>query len=172
VKDGVLADFQTTRESAGWLADYYAGAGVPLRSHGCAAAPTALEAPLTHAPNLTLATGRDALEFDAAVKAVGKGIAVREATIDMDFQSVTGLGLGRIYEVKDGKRVARLNGAGFLFRATDLWKGVKALGGEKSVRRYGVSSSKGEPAQRTYHSVTAPPAILEQVTFVDIMRKA
>ena len=172
VRDGVLADFQTTRESAGWLADYYADAGVPVHSHGCAVAPSALEAPLTHAPNLTLAAGGEALDFDAAVKAVGKGIAVREGGVDMDFQSVTGLGLGRIYEVKDGKRVARLAGAGFLFRATELWKSVKALGGAESVRRYGVSATKGEPAQRTYHSVAAPPAILEQLTFVDIMRKA
>ena len=172
VKDGVLADFQTTRESAGWLAEYYSGAGVPLRSHGCAAAPSALEAPLTHSPNLTLAAGREPLDFDAAVKAVGKGIAVREGGVDMDFQGSTGLGLGRVYEVKDGKRVARLFGAGFLFRATELWKEVKAVGGAESVRRYGVSADKGEPAQRTYHSVTAPPAVLEQVTFVDIMRKA
>ena len=82
------------------------------------------------------------------------------------------LGLGRVYEVKDGKLVARLFGAGFLFRATELWKGVKAVGGAESARRYGVSADKGEPAQRTYHSVTAPPAVLEQVTFVDIMRKA
>ena len=172
VKGGVLADFQTTRESAGWLAEYYRRQGTPVRSHGCAAAPSALEAPLTHAPNLSLAAGPEALDFDAAVAAVGRGLAVREMRVDMDFQSVSGLGMGRVYEVKDGKRVARLDGAGFLFRATDLWKGLKALGGAGSVRRYGGGASKGEPAQRTYHSVTAPPAIFEQLTFVDVMRKA
>ena len=172
VKAGVLADFQTTRESAGWLGDYYARQGTPVRSHGCAAAPSALEAPLTHSPNLTLAAGREALDFDAAVAAVGRGVAVREMHVDMDFQSASGLGMGRVYEVKDGKRVARLVGAGFLFRATDLWKGLQTLGGAGSARRFGWSASKGEPAQSTHHSVTAPPAVFEQLTFVDIMRKA
>jgi hypothetical protein len=35
-----------------------------------------------------------------------------------------------------------------------------------------MSMSKGEPAQTTYHSVSAPPAVFEQVTVIDAMRKA
>ena len=172
VEKGILADFQTTREGAGWLKDLYAKEGVPLRSHGCAAAPSALEAPLTHTPNLALAPGGTKRDFDSAIKEMGKGIAVRQMHVDMDFQGSSGLGTGRVYEVKDGKRVARINGAGFLFRATDLWKGVEALGGSESLRRYGEDASKGEPAQRTWHSVTAPPAAFEQLTLIDVMRKA
>ena len=57
VKDGVLTDFHTMRESASWLKDYYGQQQRPVRSHGCAAAPTALHAPLTHPPNLALAPG-------------------------------------------------------------------------------------------------------------------
>ncbi|HEY9450981.1 MAG TPA: TldD/PmbA family protein, partial [Gemmatimonadaceae bacterium] len=101
-----------------------------------------------------------------------KGIAVRGMGADMDFQSSSGLGTGRVYEVRGGKRVARLNGAGFLFRSTELWKGLKVLGGAESLRRFGLSASKGEPAQSTYHSVTAPPAVLEQLTLIDVLRKA
>jgi TldD protein len=172
VDGGVLADFQTTRGAAGWLVEYYAKRGTPLRSHACAAAPSALEAPLVHTPNLAMAPGTKALDFDAAIKAMGKGIAVRQMNPEMDFQGSSGLGTGRVYEVKDGKRVSRINGAGFLFRATNLWKGVKMLGGPESLRRYGMGARKGEPAQTTYHSVTAPPAAFEQLTLVDIMRKA
>jgi len=172
VKDGVLADFQTTRESAGWIADFYGKRGSPVRSHGCASAPSALEVPLTHVPNLTLTSGREARDFNASVAAVKKGIAVRAMQVDMDFQHVTGLATGRVYEIKDGKRVARLNGAGFLFRATDLWKSLAALGGPASVRRFGHDAQKGEPAQRTYHSVTSPTAAFEQLTLIDVLRKA
>jgi TldD protein len=172
VKSGVLRDFQTTREGAGWLGELYAKRGSPVRSHGCAAAPSALEAPLTHIPNLTLAPGGKKLDFDAAIANVGKGIAVREMGVDMDFQSSSGLGRGSVYEVKGGKRVAHLTGAGFLFRSTELWKGLKAVGGAESQRRYGQLASKGEPAQSTYHSVTAPPAVFEQLTLIDVMRKA
>jgi Predicted Zn-dependent proteases and their inactivated homologs len=172
VKSGVLRDFQTTREGAGWLGASYAKRGSPVRSHGCAAAPSALEAPLTHTPNLTLTPGGKKLDFDAAIANVGKGIAVRGMGVDMDFQSSSGLATGSVYEVKGGKRVAHLNGAGFLFRSTELWKGLKAVGGAESLRRYGQLASKGEPAQRTYHSVTAPPAVFEQLTLIDVMRKA
>lgn len=172
VKGGVLSDFQTNREGAGWLGALYEKRGLPVRSHGCAAAPSALEAPLTHTPNLALAPGGAKLDFDAAIADLGKGIAVRQMNVDMDFQSSSGLGTGRVYEVKDGKRVARLNGAGFLFRATDLWKGLKAIGGAVSLRRFGQDASKGEPAQRTYHSVTAPSAVFEELTLIDVMRKA
>ena len=172
VKDGVLADFQTTRESAGWIADFYDKRGTPVRSHGCASAPSALESPLTHVPNLALAAGREARDFNASVATVKKGIAVRAMQVDMDFQHVTGLATGRVYEIKGGKRVARLNGAGFLFRATDLWKSLAALGGPASLRRFGHDARKGEPAQRTFHSVTSPTAAFEQLTLIDVLRKA
>lgn len=172
VKGGVLADFQTMREGAGWLGALYEKRGMPVRSHGCAAAPSALEAPLTHTPNLALGPGGTKLDFDSAMADLGKGIAVRQMSVDMDFQSSSGLGTGRVYTVKDGKRIARINGAGFLFRATDLWKGLKTIGGAESLRRFGLEASKGEPAQRTYHSVTAPPAMFEDLTLIDVMRKA
>ena len=172
VQKGVLADFQTTRESARWIEPYYAKAGRAVRSHGCANAPSALEATLGHTPNLAIAPGRQALGFDAAVARLERGLAVRQLHLDMDFQNVSGLASGRVYEVKDGKRVARLNGAGLLFRATDLWKGIAALGGPESMRRFGHEGRKGEPEQQTWHSVTAPPAVFEQLTLIDVMRKA
>jgi hypothetical protein len=59
-----------------------------------------------------------------------------------------------------------------LFRATELWKGLTGLGGPKGVRRFGMVASKGEPAQRAYHSVTAPPAAFRQLTLIDALRKA
>lgn len=172
VEDGVLKDYQTTREGAGWLAESYASQGRPVRSHGCAYAPSAVDAPLTHRPNLVVAPGTEALDFDSAIASLGQGIAVRKLDIDMDFQGLNGLGVGRFYEVKDGKRVARLAGAGLLFRAPELWKGLRALGGPESLYRYGMRATKGEPPQSAYHSVTAPPAVFEQLTIIDVLRKA
>ncbi|MBX6331391.1 MAG: TldD/PmbA family protein, partial [Gemmatimonadaceae bacterium] len=172
VKDGVLTDFQTTRESAGWLADYYTKHGTAVRSHGCAAAPSAVDAALQHAPNLTLVPGREAHDFDALVEGVARGIAIKGAGIEMDFQHSSGLGLGEVYEIKNGKRVARIGGAGFLFRATELWKSLQAVGGDASLRRYGMRTAKGEPAERCFHSVTAAPAMVKDLTLIDPMRKA
>jgi TldD protein len=173
VKDGVLVDFQTMRESAGWLKDAYAKSGKQVRSHGCAAAPSALSAPLQYTPNLVLAPGRDTQDFDALVTGLTNGIAVRGVTgPEIDFQCLNGFGRGRTYEVKRGKRVAMIAGAGFLFRAPELWKGLLALGGEASMRRIAAVSAKGEPRFGMSHTVTAPPALFKQVTFIDPMRKA
>jgi TldD protein len=172
VQNGVLTDFQTTRESAGWLADYYRKTNKAVRSHGCAAAPSAIDAPLQHAPNIQFAPGSEALDFEALVAGLSSGIAVKGMQADMDFQGASGLGMGRIYEVKRGKRVARINAAGIPFRASELWKALAAVGGRASQRRYGLQTHKGEPAQEAYHSVTAPPALFRQLTLIDVLRKA
>jgi TldD protein len=172
VKDGVLADFQTTRESAGWLKEIYAKRGAPFRSHGCALAPSALDAPLQQSPNLTLKPGRDGESFDALVSDMEKGVAIKGAQLEMDFQNSSGLGTGAVFEVRNGKRVARLASAGFLFRATDLWKSVQRVGAEASLRRYGMLTAKGEPAQRCNHSVTAAPVVVRDLTIIDPLRKA
>jgi TldD protein len=173
VRDGILADFQTTRESASWLAEYYRGTGRAVRSHGCAVAPSALEIPLQHVPNLRLAAGPDHLDFDSAIAGVKSGLAVRGLVVDVDFQGGAGLGRsGLVYEIKGGQRVARVVGAGFLFRSAELWKDVVALGGHGSVQRFGMMARKGEPAQATYHSVAAPPVVFGQFTVIDPTRKA
>jgi TldD protein len=172
VKDGVLVDYQTTRESARWLEAYYGKRGTSLRSHGCAAAPSGIFAPLQHAPNLVMGPGKDALDFDALVTGLTTGIAMKEASFDMDFQKLNGLGTGRAYEIKGGKRVAVIGGAGVLARAPELWKALLAVGGRASARRIGLMSEKGEPTQRHVASVTAPPAIFKQLTVIDPLRKA
>jgi TldD protein len=171
VKSGVLADFQTTRESARWLEAAYAKHDLPVRSHGCAAAPSAVFAPLQHTPNISVAAGRDAKDFDALVSGMARGIAVKTGSADLDFQHSSGLGSGRLYEVKQGRRVARLAG-GFLFRATDLWKSLQAIGSEGALRRYGIKATKGEPAQEHHHSVTAPAVMVKDLTVIDPLRKA
>jgi TldD protein len=172
VRDGVLVDFQTTREGAGLLGEYYAKHGMELASRGCAAAPTAVEAPMTHTANLALAPGASAGGADALLKEMGEGVALQRASFDLDWQVSSGVGGGTALEVKRGRPVARLLGAGMLFRATDLWKSVRALGGADSAVRVGLGARKGEPEQERVHSVTAVPALLEGLTIIDPMRKA
>jgi len=173
VRDGVLTDFQTTRESASWIADYYARQGRPIRSLGCASAPSALELPLQRTPNLVLAPAGDAKDFDAIIAGVERGVAVRGVDVEMDFQALHGLCLGgNIYEIENGKRVARIAGAGLLFRSPELWKSLVGLGGPESLRRYGMATTKGDPPQHAYHSVTAPPGVFEKFTVIDVKRKA
>jgi hypothetical protein len=79
---------------------------------------------------------------------------------------------GNAYQIKRGKRVAIIPGAGLLFRAPELWKAVGALGGAASVERFGALNRKGEPSVVTSHSVSAPPTVFTQLTVIDPLRKA
>ena len=175
VKDGVLVDYQTTREQAAWLAPWYTKRGLPIRSHGCAASSDALTLPMQHTPNLTLHPGAADLGMDDLVANLEYGVVIDALRIDLDFQELNGLGFpGRVTEIRHGKRVARLTGApGMLFHTPEFWKNITMLGGRKSVRPlYALQSSKGEPAQQTEYSVTAVPAHIQQVALIDVSRKA
>ncbi len=173
VTNGVLSDYQTTREGAGWLRDFYTKSGQPVKSHGCAHAPAGVDAPLSHTANLVMAPGSEPHTFDSLYATLDKGLAFKGLGISMDFQQLSGLGISSgCYEIAKGKKVARLGGAGTLFKAPEFWKSVRALGGSASAKTYGQRGSKGQPAQTAFHSVTAVPALLKEMTIIDVTRKA
>jgi TldD protein len=179
VKDGVLADYQTTRESATWLKEGYARLNRPVRSNGCAGAATANEITLSVRPNLRLAPGRDTTTFESLKAGLVNGIVIEQAMPDMDFNGLNGmammdrqLGTTRFTEIKRGKRTGRFDAGAvsMLFRAPEFWRGVTQLGGPASLRPTPVSSKKGEPAQETYHTVESPPVLLKQASIIDPTR--
>ncbi|MGH7499907.1 MAG: TldD/PmbA family protein [Gemmatimonadales bacterium] len=178
LKDGVLMDFQTTRESAGLLAEAYAKAGRTARSHGCAGATSALGAQQLQRPNLHLSPGPERLGFDDLVANLPNGLAVRRAAVDMDFNALNGMvveeeGYRTMYfEVKRGKKVARLQPptVAVLVRAPELWKNVLALGGRDSLQQTEGRTVKGEPQQTSYHTVEAPPMLVKQLAVIDPAR--
>ncbi|HEY9429485.1 MAG TPA: TldD/PmbA family protein [Gemmatimonadaceae bacterium] len=173
VKDGVLTDFQTTRESAGWLEEYYARHGLPVRSHGCAAAPSALHSTMQHPPNMALAPGGRQIGLAELTADIEKGVLVTELDLDMDFQHSSGWSVGgNFYRIEKGKKVARLQGAGLLFRAPTLWKSLAALGGPRSLEWWPATARKGEPPRRWTYSVGAVPARFGNITIIDPTRRA
>jgi TldD protein len=179
IKEGVVVGFQTTRESAAWLqAAPTAQRNTPLTSKGCAAAPAADDAPLTHTPNLVLHPSTENVNFDGLIATLSKGVAFKGLDVRMDFQQLNGLGRidedtgARAYEIHQGKKVARLQGVGILFRSPEFWKSLSAIGGTKSVQRTARSRTKGEPRQTTYHSVTVVPGLVRNVSVIDHTRKA
>jgi hypothetical protein len=97
----------------------------------------------------------------------------------MDFNALYGMALldmnfpiARFYQVKRGRKVARLpsEGVGILFRAPEFWKSLLALGGADSVQPVAVRAVKGEPEQETWHTVEAPPILLRQLAVIDPTR--
>ncbi len=172
VTNGILTNYQTTREGAGWLGDSNAKRGVPTQSHGCAYAEAGVNAPLAFTANLAMQPGTETQDFDGLISHIDKGIAFKNLSINLDFQQLNGLGIGACYEVSKGRRVAWLANAGILFNTPELWKSLKEIGGNTSAQRYGLRVQKGEPAQTFFHSVTAVPCAFDKLTVIDVQRKA
>ncbi len=172
VKNGILADMQTNREGAGWLKEEYAKRNLPFKSHGCAHAPEANYAPLTRCANLQMQTAEDEATFETLIAGMSSGIAIKRGGAGMDFQQMTGYGGGEAYEVKDGKRVAEISDAAYLFRTSELWSALTAVGGRSSARRFGMGTWKGQPLQGAMRSVTAPPIAIKELSVIDKKRKA
>lgn len=172
VKDGMLSTLQTNREGAGWIKGQLDRDRQPFQSTGNSFAFSAIEAPSIHSGNIVVhgvAGGADSL--DDLREEMGDGIEFSGLSIDLDHQQISGYASGKAYEVKAGKRVALITDAGVLFRTPELWGGVLAMGSDKSALTVGAAQAKGEPQVVSYHSTSAPPAIIKEMNIIDIKRK-
>ncbi len=181
VKDGVVVDYQTTRELAPVLASWYARSGRAVRSHGCAASEDALRFPTVQTPNLTLAPGHADATIDDLAAELGHGLVVRGLEgslgfgggVTVDRQQLNGeINGNMVYEVRGGKRIGCVRNSQCLFRAPELWKSLAAVGGQRSQLRSAWIARKGQPAQQLAFSVTAVPALFRRVAVTDALRKA
>ena len=190
IKEGVLEDFQTTREQAAWLAPYYQQVGRPVRSHGCAAAEDAQKIVMQMMPNLSLEPSPAAIRLEDLVADVKDGILIEGGQADSDFQARTGLLVpGNMREIKNGRLGRQLTSGAVLFNSQDLWKQVQAVGGPSTQMITGQSShvgilgcfflgleeprmAKGQPQQSTSYSVRAAAAKISNQPLIDPRRKA
>jgi TldD protein len=169
VRAGELVAYQTTRESAGWLAS-------PGASCGCLGGRDvlAVDLPLAHQPNLTLAPASSEASLDDLVRSVDHGYLICEGRVaQVDHQALNGVVVGaRVYEIRKGKRVARVANAALSFRSPQLWSNLAALGGPSSARWSAERSVKGEPLQTGRFSVRAVPALFTDMAVIDLARRA
>lgn len=184
IQDGILMDYQTTREQAAWLAPWYQKQGRAIKSHGYAAAQNAHFVPIQHMPNLALIPGTTvqtaSVRLEDLAADVSEGILVEDGRVTADFQARTGLLQGRLREIRNGRPGRPLAGGAVLFTTHELWRNVRAVGGpvttmSRSWSQYEghtpASAPKGEPAQRTGHSVRAVAALIGDQPLIDPKRK-
>ncbi len=172
VKDGILVDMQTNREGAGWLNRSELGNTIVRESRGSTRSTMATYVPLLRKGDLVLKSDAGDVTHEDLRAGIKEGIEFRTASADVDFQQTTGVVTGRAYEIRDGKRIARLGNAGLLFRTSELWSNLERLGGQSSSRYFGISSNKGQPVQEGVAGVYSPPAIFKEMTLIDTTRKA
>lgn len=175
VTDGILTGYQSTCDDAALLMSEQGSTPNQrsiLPSTGGAFAPTAVEIPLVHSGNMDMRPSSDSATFKSLQKSVKRGLVFKQMGANMDFQQINGLGMGSCFEVRNGNRVSRIMNAGLLFRTPELWNGIKAIGGMESVRTKGLRVSKGEPVQLSAHAVSAVPIHTDELTIIDVTRKA
>ncbi len=171
-RDGILQNLQSNREGAGWFKDYLDSSSTGYQSYGCATTPSSLDVPMIYNADLTLKPSDKATSIESMREAMGNGIEMRRGGFTMDFQQITGFGTGQFFRVKNGRKTAVLNAGALLFRTPEIWNNLIDVGAAQSVRRFGMSERKGEPAQIAYHSVYTPPALFKEVTVIDPTKKA
>lgn len=168
VKDGIVVGMQCNREGAGWIGDYLKRTGQSVRSVGCAYAPNAMDVPMIHNVDLTVAPSENNNSLDSLRAVIKKGIELKNPLIGIDFQSITGFTRSNALEIRNGKRVARSRDASMLFKTPELWNNIIDIGGSESSDRFGIDTTKGEPMQRSTASVYAIPALFKEMTFTGL----
>jgi TldD protein len=170
VRDGILTDYQTTRESATWLAPYYQRVGAPIRSHGGAICSSIERLPTLTSANLTMAPSKSDASFDTLVAGTKKGIAVVSSRVRSDQQGLNAEVSGLMYEISNGVLGSVIGGATLWIRAPEFWKSLMALGGTDSVRRRGMQRQRTWD-DGTAHTIEAPAARFTNVSVINDTRR-
>ena len=175
IKNGVFVDYQTTREQATMMTDYYTSVGKPVRSYGCSYAQSWADVQFQRMPNVSMVPGNNDNTFESMIGSMDKGIAiVGDGSFSIDQQRYNGQFAGQIfYEVKGGKIVGQLKDVAYQFRTPDFWKSLKAIGGQKSYELGGAfGDAKGQPGQSNSVSHGCVPSLFQQTNIINTGRRA
>ena len=175
VKDGIFVDYQTTREQAPFLADYYRTSGRPMRSHGCSYAQSWADVQFQRMPNVSQLPGSKDQGWDALIAATDRGIAIiGDGSFSIDQQRYNAQFGGQLfYEIKGGKIVGMLKDVAYQMRTPEFWAGLDMIGGARSYLLGGAfGDGKGQPSQSNSVSHGCVPSRFRNVNVINTGRKA
>jgi len=175
IKNGVVNDYQTTREQASWLKWWYDQQKVPTRSHGCSYADSWSSVQFQRMPNVSLLPGEKDLKWDDLIAATDRGIAIRgDGSFSIDQQRYNAQFGGQVfYEIRGGKIIGMLKDVAYQMRTPDFWNAMDMIGGKSSYQLGGsFFDGKGQPGQVNAVSHGAVPARFKQINVINTGRKA
>ncbi|HXY30324.1 MAG TPA: TldD/PmbA family protein [Gemmatimonadaceae bacterium] len=175
IKDGILNDYQTTREQAAWLSWWYKQEKRETRSHGCSYAQGWDNVQFQRMPNVSLLPGEKEQSFEDIVAATDKGIAIiGDGSFSIDQQRYNAqFGGQTFWEIKGGKLGGMLKDVAYQMRTPDFWNSMDMIGGKKSYQLGGsFFDGKGQPGQINAVSHGAVPARFRQINVINTGRKA
>jgi TldD protein len=175
IKNGIVVDYQTTREQAPYLADWYKRQGKPVRSHGNSYSQSWEDVQFQRMPNVSLLPGAKEQSFEDLIAATDRGIAiVGNGSFSIDQQRYNAQFGGQVFhEIRGGKIVGMLKDVAYQMRTPEFWNALDMLGGRRSYQLYGSSNDgKGQPSQSNAVSHGCPPTRHRQINVINTGRKA
>ena len=175
IRNGLFVDYQTTREQAPFLADYYKKTGRPVRSHGCSYGQTWADVQFQRMPNVSLQPGEQEHSWDDLIAATDRGIAILgDGSFSIDQQRYNAQFGGQLfYEIRGGKIVGMLKDVAYQMRTPEFWGSLDMLGGKKSYQLGGAfNDGKGQPSQSNAVSHGCVPSRFRNVNVINTGRKA
>jgi TldD protein len=175
IKNGIMNDYQTTREQANWLKWWYDSQGRPTRSHGCSNADSWSSVQFQRMPNVSLLPGTKDIGWDDVIAATDRGIGiVGDGSFSIDQQRYNAQFGGQVfYEIKGGKIVGMLKDVAYQMRTPDFWNSMDMIGGQKSYFMGGAfNDGKGQPGQSNAVSHGCVPSRFRNINVINTGRKA
>ncbi len=169
IKNGVLVDYQTTRDQVDWIKPFTGR----TRSHGCSYAESWADVQFQRMPNVSLLPGEQNLKLEDLIAATDKGIyIVGRGSYSIDQQRYNfQFGGQSFFEVKGGKIVGMLKDVAYQARTTDFWNSMDMIGGKASYVVNGTfNDGKGQPSQSNAVSHGCPPARFKNVNVINTGR--
>ncbi|WP_333628924.1 TldD/PmbA family protein [Stenotrophomonas cyclobalanopsidis] len=142
VRDGVLVDYQATRDEAHILGRE--------ASHGCSYADSWSSVQFQRMANVSLAPGKAPLSVDDMIKDVENGIWIHgRGSYSIDQQRYNAQFGGQLYyQIKDGRIAGMVEDAAYQIRTPEFWNACSAICDQRDFRLGGsFFDGKGQPAQ-------------------------
>jgi TldD protein len=175
IKNGILNDYQTTREQANWLKWWYDAKGQPARSHGCSNGDSWATVQFQRMPNVSLLPGTKDIGYEDLIAATDRGIAIiGDGSFSIDQQRYNAQFGGQVFqEIKNGKIVGPLKDVAYQMRTPDFWNSMDMIGGKKSYMMGGsFFDGKGQPGQVNAVSHGCVPSRFRNINVINTGRKA
>lgn len=166
IKDGVLVNYQATRDQAHIL-------GLP-ESQGCCYADSWDKVQFQRMPNVSLKPGKTPLSANDMVKNVEKGIYIfGRNSYSIDQQRYNFQFSGQLcFEVKDGKIGGLLKDVAYQSNTQEFWNSCAAICDEKDYRLGGsFFDGKGQPSQVSAVSHGCATTLFKGVNVINTGRR-
>ena len=152
IRDGMLVDLQTNRETAHYLNQNF--------SRGCTFATSWRNFPFLRMPNVHVDAGPAGSPTPEQIIADTKdGVLIDgRGSYSIDQQRYNGqFGGDAFWEIKNGKKTRMLSDVTYNAITTDFWNNLNAVSGKESWEMFGTTGdAKGQPVQINHPSHGSP----------------